>query len=390
MPEGCKRVGCKWVFKTKLDSNGNIERHKARLVAKGFTQKDGVDYKETFSPVSKKDSLRIVMAMVAHYDLELHQMDVKTAFLNGNLDEEVFMDQPEGFVVDGKEHMVCKLKKSIYGLKQASRQWYLKFNDTVTSFGFKENIVDRCIYLKISGSKFIILVLYVDDILLATNDLGLLRQTKEFLSKNFEMKDMGEASYVIGIEISRDRSQGWLGLSQKAYINKVLERFKMDKCSAGIVPIQKGDKFSLNQCPKNELERKQMEQIPYASIVGSLMYAQTCTRPGISFAVGMLGRYQSNPGIDHWKAAKKVLRYLQGTKDRMLTYKRSDHLEVIGYSDSDYAGCVDSRKSTFGYMFLLAEGAISWKSAKQTVIAASTMEAEFVACFEATVHGLWL
>ncbi|KAL0558869.1 hypothetical protein IC582_003451 [Cucumis melo] len=169
------------------------------------------------------------MTLVAHYDLELHQMNVKTAFLNGNLDEEVFMDQPEGFMIEGKEHMVCKLKRSIYGLKQASRQWYLKFNDTITSFGFKENIVDRCIYLKISGSKFIILVLYVDDILLDTNDFGLLCQTKEFLSKNFEMKDTGEASYVIGIEIFRDRTHGLLGLSQKAYINKVLENFKMKK-----------------------------------------------------------------------------------------------------------------------------------------------------------------
>ncbi|KAL0539955.1 hypothetical protein IC582_024177 [Cucumis melo] len=271
------------------------------------------------------------MTLVAHYDLELHQMDVKTAFLNENLDEEVFMNQPEGFMVEGKEHMVCKLKRSIYGLKQASRQWYLKFNDTITSFGFKENIIDRCIYLKISGSKFIILVLYVDDILLATNDFGLLCQTKEFLSKNFEMKDMGEASYVIGIEIFRDRTYGLLGLSQKAYINKVLEKFKMDKCSSSVVPIQKGDKFSLMQCPKNEFERNQMETIPYASIVGSLLYAQTCTRPDISFVVGMLGMYQSNPGMDHWKAAKKVLRYLQGTKDYMLTYKRSDHLEVIGY-----------------------------------------------------------
>ncbi|KAA0061426.1 F-box/FBD/LRR-repeat protein [Cucumis melo var. makuwa] len=133
-----------------------------------------------------------------------------------------------------------------------------------------------------------------------------------------------------------------------------------------------------------------METIPYASIVGSLLYAQTCTRPDISFTVGMLGRYQSNPGMDHWKVAKKVLRYLQGTKDYMLTYKRSDHLEVIGYSDSDFAGCVDTRKSTFGYLFLLAEGAISWRSAKQSIIGASSMEAEFVACFEATVHGLWL
>ena len=390
LPEGCKRVGCKWVFKTKRDSQGNIERYKARLVAKGFTQKDGIDYKETFSPVSKKDSFRIIMALVAHYDLELHQMDVKTTFLNGDLEEDVYMDQPVGFAEEGKEHMVCKLKRSIYGLKQASRQWYLKFNDTIVSFGFKENTVDRCIYLKVSGSKFIFLILYVDDILLATNDLGLLSETKRFLSNNFEMKDMGEAYYVIGIEIFRDRSQGLLGLSQNAYINKVLERFRMDKCSASPVPIQKGDKFSLMQCPKNDLERKQMENIPYASVVGSLMYAQTCTRPDISFAVGMLGRYQSNPGLEHWKAAKKVLRYLQGTKNHMLTYRKFDHLEVIGYTDSDFAGCVDTRKSTFGYVYLLAGGAISWKSAKQSVIAASTMEVEFVACVEATVQANWL
>ena len=390
LPEGHQKVGCKWVFKTKRDSRGNLERYKARLVAKGFTQKDGVNYKETFSPVSKKDSFRIIMALVAHYDLELHQMDVKTAFLNGNLNEEVYMDQPMGFIEKGKEHMVCKLKRSIYGLKQASRQWYLKFNDTIVSFGFKENTVDRCIYLKVSGSKFIFLILYVDDILLATNDLHLLYETKRFLSNNFEMKDMGEATYVIGIEIFRNRSQGMLGLSQKSYINKVLERFRMQNCSASPVPIQKGDKFSLMQCPQNDLERKQMQAIPYASVVGSLMYAQICTRPDISFAVGMLGRYQSNPGLDHWKAAKKVLRYLQGIKEYMLTYRRSDHLEVIGYSDSDYAGCVDTRKSTCGYLYLLAGGAISWKSVKQSVIATSTMEAEFVACFEAMVQAKWL
>jgi hypothetical protein len=201
LPEGYKTIGCKWVFKTKCDSKGNIERYKARLVAKEFTQKGGIDYNETFSPISKKDSLRIIMALVAHYDLELHQMDVKTAFLNGSLEEEVYMDQPEGFSLKGKEHMVCKLNKSIYGLKQASRQWYLKFNDTITSFGSKENTVDRCIYLKVSGNKFLFLILYVDDILLSSSDLGLLHETKEFLSKNFEMKDMGEATYVIRIKI---------------------------------------------------------------------------------------------------------------------------------------------------------------------------------------------
>jgi len=197
-------------------------------------------------------------------------MDVKIAFLNGDLEEDVYMDQPMGFSVKGKEHMVCKLKKSIYGLKQASCQWYLKFNDTIVSFGFKEYTFDRCIYLKVSGSKVIFLILHVDDILLATNDLGLLHETKKFLSSNFKMQDMGEASYVIGIKIFRNRSQGLLGLSQKSYINKVLERFRMKKCSTSPVPIQKGDKFSLAQCLRNELERKKWKQFHMHKLLGVL------------------------------------------------------------------------------------------------------------------------
>lgn len=180
-----------------------------------------------------------------------------------------------------------------------------------------------------------------------------------------------------------------LGLSQKSYINKVLEIFKMENCSASVVPIQKGDKFNLMQCTKNEFKRKQMEAITCASIVGSLMYAHTCTRPDICFTVGMLGQYQSNPGMDYWKA-EKVLRYLEGTKNYMRTYRRSSHLEVIGYSDSDFVGCVATRKFTFSYLFLLAGGTISWQSVKQAVIATSIMEAKFVVCFEATIQGLRL
>ncbi|RWR92156.1 Gag-protease-integrase-RT-RNaseH polyprotein [Cinnamomum micranthum f. kanehirae] len=326
LPPGHKPVGCKWVFKTKRDCKGNIERHKARLVAKGFNQKEGIDYTETFSPVSRKDSLRIVMALVAHYDLELHQMDVKTAFLNGDLEEEVYMCQPEGFIIEDQEDMVCKLKKSIYGLKQASRQWYLKFHEIITDFDFKENIVDPCIYLKISGT----------------------------------------------------------------YIDKVLEKFGMMTCSSSPVPPHKGDKLDLTQCPQNDLERKEMEKYPYASLVGSLMYAQVCTKPDISHAVGMLGRFQSNPGIAHWKAAKKVLRYLKGTRNYMLTYRKSSHLQVIGYSDSDFAGCPDTRLCTLGYVYLLCGGAISWKSQKSELLYTSAMMAEYVACYEAAIQGTWL
>ena len=390
IPEGAKTVGCKWVYKTKRDSKGDIERFKARLVAKGFTQREGIDYNETFSPVSSKDSFRIIMALVAHYDLELHQMDVKTAFLNGDLREDVYMAQPEGFVMEENKHLGCHLKKSIYGLKQASREWYLKFDQVIKKFGFKENKKDNCVYVKFRGSNFIFLILYVDDILLASSDKNMLMETKRFLSSKFDMKDLDEATYVLGIEIHRDRSRGILGLSQRAYIEKVLKKYNMYKCSASPAPIVKGDKFGTFQCPRNNYESAQMKSIPYASIVGSIMYAQVCTRPDLAFVTGMLGRYQSNPGLDHWKAAKKVLRYLQGTKGLMLTYEKSDNLEIVGYSDADFAGCVDTKKSTSGYIFTLAKGAISWKSSKQTVTASSTMQAEFVACYEATGQAVWL
>ncbi|RVW88542.1 Retrovirus-related Pol polyprotein from transposon TNT 1-94 [Vitis vinifera] len=325
----------KWIEAMKEDEINERQWYKARLVAKGFTQKEGIDYKETFSPVSSKDSFRIIMALVAHYDLELHQMDVKTAFLNGNIDETIYMVQPKNFESNDSKQLV------------------------IASFGFKENTVDQCIYLKFNGSKFIILVLYVDDILLASSDVGLLHETKRFLSRKFDMKDLGDASFVLGIQIYRDRPRGILGLSQKAYIDKVLSRFGMSNCTPGDTPVAKGDKFSLHQCPKNELEKKDMERFPYASAIGSLMYAQVCTRSDIAYIVGMLGRYLSNP-------------------------------EIVGYSDSNFARCLDSRRSTLGYIFMLAGGAVSWKSVKQTLIASSIMEAEFIACYEASNHGIWL
>nr|GEW94139.1 putative Gag-Pol polyprotein [Tanacetum cinerariifolium] len=228
LPKGAKLVGCKWVFKTKLDPNGNIERYKARLVAKGYTQKEGVDYKETLSPVSRKDSLRIVMALVAHFDLELHQMNVKTAFLNGDLHEDLYMVQPQ-----------------------------------------------------------------------ASNNIDLVHESKRFLSINFDMKDLVEASYVIGIEIHRDRANGRLGLSQKAYIERILNRFNMQHCSPTVAPVIKGDVFGSHQCPKTKVEYEETKQISYAFLVGSLTYAQVCTRPNIAYICGMLGRFQSNPGLLH-------------------------------------------------------------------------------------------
>jgi hypothetical protein len=229
-----------------------------------------VDYNETFSPVSCKDSFRIVMSLVTYFDLEIHQMDVKTAFLNVDLEERVYMKQPKGFIMEGKEDMGCRLKKSIYGLKQASRQWYLKLNETYKRFGFKENVEDNCVYAKFKSGKYIFLILYVDDILLISSDVILLRDTKKFLSSNFDMKDLGEASYVLGIKIQRDRKNGVLGLSQKAYLEKVLKKYNMHKSNATHASIVKGGSFGQFQCPKNQYEIDQIKAVPYALAVGSL------------------------------------------------------------------------------------------------------------------------
>jgi hypothetical protein len=196
----------------------------------------------------------------------------------------------------------------------------LKFDRTIKGFGFKENIEDNRIYAKFKNGKYIFLILYVDDILLASSDVTLLKETKEFLSSKFDMKDLGEASFVLGIEIHRDRNKGVLGLSQKTYIEKMLKKYSMHKCSPSPAPIVKGDRHGDHQCPKNSYELNQMKAAPYASAVGSLQYATTCTRPDLEFVTGLLDRFQSNPGLEHWKLVKKVLRYLQGTKSLMLTY----------------------------------------------------------------------
>ena len=223
LPNNRKPIGCKWIFKRKFNAVGQVEKYKARLVAKGFTQREGVDFVETFSPVAKFTSIRIISALMAYYDLELHQMDVKIAFLNGHLEEEIYMLQPKGFGEKGKENMVCKLNRSIYGLKQASRQWYILFDNAITSYGFSMTEGDHCIYTKVIGSNFVLLSLYVDDILITSNDKGTLVEVKSWLSSKFDMKDMGEASYVLGVEIHRDRNKRLLGLSQKTYLQSILK-----------------------------------------------------------------------------------------------------------------------------------------------------------------------
>ena len=275
-PEGTKTIGCKWVFKKKTDMDGKVHTCKARLVAKGFKQTHGIDYDETFSPVAMLKSIRILIA--------IWQMDVKTVFLNGNLLEDVYMTQPEGFVQPKNFGKVCKLQRSIYGLKQASRSWNLRFDESVKGFGFVKNEDEPCVYKKISGSAIVFLVLYVDGILLIRNDIPTLQNVKSWLGKCFSMKDLGEATYILGIKIYRYRSKRLIGLSQSTYIDKALKRFSMQDSKREYLPMSHGITLSKSQCPNTKDKRERMSKIPYASAIGSIMYAMLCTRPDVSYA----------------------------------------------------------------------------------------------------------
>ncbi|GJW50205.1 retrotransposon protein, putative, ty1-copia subclass [Tanacetum coccineum] len=270
---------------------GAVHTYKARLVAKGFTQTYGVDYEETFSPVADIRAIRILIAIAAFYDYEIWQMDVKTAFLNGHLSEEVYMVQPEGFVNPKYPNRVCKLKRSIYGLKQASRQWNKRFDDEIKKFGFTQNRDEPCVYMKASGSNVTFLILYVDDILIMGNHIPMLQDVKSYLGRCFAMKDLGEAAYILGIKIYRDRSKRLIDLCQSAYIEKILKRFYMENFKRGSIPMQEKLKLSKLQGASTPAEVKRMQNIPYASAVGFIMYVVRCTRPDVAFTQNITKRF---------------------------------------------------------------------------------------------------
>ena len=344
-PKGVKPIGCKWIYKRKRRPDGKVETFKARLVAKGYTQKEGIDYEETFSLVAMLKSIRILLAVAASLDYEIWQMDVKTTFLNGNLEEDIYMQQPEGFIDRGQEHMACKLQRSIYGLKQASRTWNIRLDQAITLYGFEKSPDEPCVYKRIQGTKVVFLVLYVDDILLIGNDIEVLSSVKGWLQKQFDMKDLGEANYILRIKLLRDRKNKVLALSQVLYIDKILARFSMENSKNGTLPFRHGVHLSKEQSPKTLKQKERMSRIPFASVVGSLMYAMLCTRSDICYVVGIVSRYQSNPGEEHWIVVKHIHKYLRRTRDYMLVYS-SGSLETIGYTNSDFQGDIDSRKST--------------------------------------------
>ena len=383
LPAGKQAVGSKWVYKIKTGVDGSIQRFKARLVAQGFTQRYGTDYDETFSPVVRQESLRVLLALSVQCGSKLHQVDVTTAFLNGNLEDEVYMKQPPGFAADGKEHLVCKLKKSIYGLKQSPRCWNTALDSHLKEMGFVPSTSDPCIYMDAGGARFHIGV-FVDDMVLAGQNEERIAKMKDDLSHKFDIKDMGRLHYFLGMTVVQDETQGSVWIGQPLYTESVLKRFGMQDCKPVATPVDVSTK--LVTATKEEC----VDQRLYQSAVGSLMYLSVSTRPDIAYAVSNLARFSSNPTENHWKALKRVLRYLRGTVNFGILYSPNSSPECIGFSDADWAGDTNDRKSTSGYLFILSGGAVTWKSKKQSCVALSTAEAEYIALSSAAQESVWL
>jgi Reverse transcriptase (RNA-dependent DNA polymerase) len=356
-------------FKCKADG-----RFHTRLVAKGFTQIQGIDYDKTFSPVARFESLQLLLALAVLLDWEIHQMDVKSVFLNGLLDEEIFMEQPYGFIVPDQLDNVCLLRKAIYGLKQASRTWNLQFHLVLIDLGFKHTQSDAGVYHHLdAGGSTLIIILYINDITILGDKLADVKNLKITLAGRYEMTDLGKIESYLGVWIRRDRSIKWLDIDQSHYISEIVDHFGLADCNPARTPLPSGAEALLvkhtGQASADEIKY-------YQKIIGSFLYVQIRTRPDVSFAVRQLAQYASNPSSQHLRLAKYVLSYLKGTTDLSLQYDGTCGSGLSGYSDSSYGDQPDDYHSTSGFIYLLADAAISWLSRKQKTVAQSTMHAE--------------
>ncbi|CAL1409757.1 unnamed protein product [Linum trigynum] len=373
-------VGSRWLYAVKMLPDGSVERFRARLISQGFTQEYEVDYDETFAPVAKMATVRTLLAVASLLNWHLFQLDVKNAFLHGDLKEVVYLERPPGYAYGDSSH-VCLLHRSLYGLKQAPRAWFEKFQNTILQFGFNQSLSDPSMFTKKSATGLVVLLLYVDDMIITGDDVHGIVELKQGLQKAFSIKDLGELHYFLGLEVSRT-SQGIL-LNQKKYIGDLLSDHHFEDCKPVSTPME------LNL----RLSRTSGDLLPdgagYRSLVGSLIYL-AATRPDISYAVQIVSQYMAAPQVDHLAAAHRILRYLQGTRDVGMFFPSTGNPILRAYSDSDFAGCIDTRRSTTGWCVQFAGSFISWRCKKQDKVSKSSTEAEYRAMSDVSSELIWL
>ncbi|KAJ1519127.1 hypothetical protein ONE63_011270 [Megalurothrips usitatus] len=376
-PDGKNILKCKWVYKIKRNCNGEVVKFKARLVAVGCAQKYGIDFQDTFAPVVRYSTLRLFFALSVKIGLQIHHVDISTAFLNGDLKEDIYMSQPDGIEsIPGK---VYKLKKAVYGLKQASKCWYDKVHIVMTEMGFNQSEYEPCVYLWKDGFKLVIVALYVDDFFIFFNDSSQCDKLKSVLSVNFSTKDLGPVSECLSMKVTK--SEYSIKLDQRAYCEKLLTKFGMLNSVPAKTPIEYGLKLEKSdKCDKS---------IPYQEAIGGLLYLSLCTRPDIAYSVNYLSRFCNGYSKEHWKAVQRIFRYLRGTMDYGVKYSESEE-DVIGYCDASFGNDCTERKSVSGYAVTLSNGAISWESRKQEVTALSSTEAEYICITHASKECMFL
>lgn len=382
LPSGKKPVGCKWVFTVKTKADGSIERFKARLVAKGFTQSYDIDYLETFAPMAKLNSIRVLLSLAANLDWPLYQLDVKNAFLNGNLEEEVYMEVPLGTESAANRGKVCRLKRSLYGLKQSPRAWFERFSKVLKQHGYTQGQTDHTMFIKHSSvGKMAVLIVYVDDIVLTGDDKEEIPRIKNVLTKEFEIKDLGNLKYFLGMEIAR--SKKGIFVSQRKYVLDLLKDTAMLDCKPADTPMDSTTKLGSIQ------DSAPIEKGRYQRLVGKLIYLSH-TRPDIAFSVSVVSQYMNNPTEEHMTTVQRILRYLKMTPGKGLFFKKNAARGVEVYSDADWAGSITDRRSTSGLCTYVWGNLTTWRSKKQSVVARSSAEAEFRAMAQGICEGIWL
>ena len=389
-PANTNVVDSKWVLRIKKNSAGEIDKYKARLVARGFTQIYGIDYYETYAPVARLASLRILLALAARNDWYIHTFDFDSAFLNSEFeeDEEIYIEQPPGYETKDRKYWVWRLWKALYGLKQGARNWYKALCKALGELGFIRIEADHGVFIKRIGKDVIILVVHVDDCAAIGNSMESIRKFITDMNKKYRLTDTGPASWLLGIKISRDLDNKMLSLSQHAYINAIITKYNFDDLKPMATPIDPTVPLSRSQCPSKLDDIARMKNVPYREAVGSLMYAAMGTRPDIAFATSTVAQFSDNPGWVHWEAVKRIFRYLQGTKELELVYG-GERRGLVGYVDADGA-TQDHRRAISGYVFMVDGGAVSWSSKKQELVTLSTTEAEYVAQTHAAKEAVWL